>query len=145
MCLRLFAAIPDELSKPVFQTSVQILCDRLAGVYPVSTGSSPLRIATQRGPRGQSQWPQSLLLVSPWDTAALVARGLERFRTQMTPVVQARQQEVQPKRRGRPKAPVVTGYLIGDDSTMHKEKGRKMEGIGKQDQYQLMSATALVR
>jgi hypothetical protein len=51
----------------------------------------------------------------------------------MTPVVQAeqaRQQEEQPKRRGRPKAPVVTGYLIGDDSAMYKEKGRKMEGIG---------------
>lgn len=63
--------------------------------------------------------------LAPWDTATLVARGLERFRAQMTPVVQAeltRQQEVQPKRRGRPKAPVVTGYLIGDDSTMHKEK-----------------------
>jgi hypothetical protein len=52
----------------------------------------------------------------------------------MIPAVQVertRQQQLQPKRRGRPKAPVVTGYLIGDDSTMHKEKGRKMEGIGK--------------
>lgn len=72
--------------------------------------------------------------LAPWDTAALVARWQERFRTQMTLVVQAelkQQQDVQPKHRGRPKAPVVTGYLIGDDSTMHKEKGRKMEGIGK--------------
>jgi hypothetical protein len=72
--------------------------------------------------------------LAPWESEALVARWQERFRMQMTLVVQAelkRQQDVQPKRRGRPKAPVVTGYLIGDDSTMHKEKGRKMEGIGK--------------
>jgi hypothetical protein len=74
------------------------------------------------------------LAKAPWETEALVERWQERFRRQMTPVAQAehtRQQEEQPKRRGRPKLPVVTGYLIGDDSTMHKEKGRKMEGIGK--------------
>ena len=41
-----------------------------------------------------------------------------------------RQRQRQPKRRGRPKPPVVTGYLIGDDSTMHKRKGKKMEGLG---------------
>lgn len=71
---------------------------------------------------------------APWESEALVARGQKLFRTQMTPAVQTeriRQQEEQPKRRGRSKVPVVTGYLIGDDSTMHKEKGRKMEGIGK--------------
>jgi hypothetical protein len=58
---------------------------------------------------------------APWDTEALVVRWQERFCTQMMPVVQTelkQQQEEQPKRRGRPKAPVVTGYLIGDDSTM---------------------------
>ncbi len=37
----------------------------------------------------------------------------------------------QPKRRGRHKEPLVTGYLIGDDSTMSKPKGKKMEGLGK--------------
>ena len=26
--------------------------------------------------------------------------------------------------------PVVTGYLIGDDSTIEKRKGKKMEGVG---------------
>jgi hypothetical protein len=41
---------------------------------------------------------------APWDTGTLVARWQERFRTQMIPAVQAertRQQQVQPKRRGR--------------------------------------------
>src|SRR5215467_1871827 len=52
----------------------------------------------------------------------------------MQPVVAAelqRRRLVQPQRRGRPKQPLVTGYLIGDDSTMHKPKGKKMEGLGK--------------
>jgi hypothetical protein len=39
--------------------------------------------------------------------------------------------EKQLKRRGRRKEPLVTGYLIGDDSTMSKPKGMKMQGIGK--------------
>lgn len=71
---------------------------------------------------------------APWEADALVERWQERFRTLMTPVVhaeQTRQQAAHPKRRGHSIRPVVTGYLIGDDSTMHKEKGRKMEGIGK--------------
>ncbi len=36
-----------------------------------------------------------------------------------------RQCRTQPKRRGRPKQPLVTGYLIGDDSTMHKPTGSR--------------------
>src|SRR5207245_3861744 len=43
---------------------------------------------------------------------------------------QERQRKAQPKRRGRPHAPVVTGYLIGDDSTIEKRKAKKMEGVG---------------
>ena len=42
-----------------------------------------------------------------------------------------RQRQEQPKLRGRLKQPVVTGYLIGDDSTMHKPKGKKMQGLGQ--------------
>lgn len=52
----------------------------------------------------------------------------------MQPQVEAeceQQRERQPKCRGRPKQPIVTGYIIGDDSTMSKPKGRKMEGLGK--------------
>ncbi|HEY1351936.1 MAG TPA: transposase [Ktedonobacteraceae bacterium] len=67
---------------------------------------------------------------APWETNALMERQHARFRTQMAPVVYARQQEEQPTRRGRPKAPMVTRDLIGDDSTMQKEKGRKRESLG---------------
>jgi DDE superfamily endonuclease len=37
----------------------------------------------------------------------------------------------QQNRRSRHSVPLVTGYLIGDDSTMFKPKGVKMQGIGK--------------
>ncbi len=53
---------------------------------------------------------------------------------EMQPLVtveREQQRQHQPKRRGRPKQPLVTGYVIGDDSTMSKPKGRKMEGLGK--------------
>jgi hypothetical protein len=59
---------------------------------------------------------------------------LGRFREQMKPQVQAehqRQRTKRAKRRGRPKATVVTGYLIVDDSINLKVKGRKMKGLGR--------------
>ena len=60
------------------------------------------------------------LSAAPW-SAAEVARGwYERFIAQLRPAVEAehaRQRAERPKRRGHPKATVVTGYLIGDDST----------------------------
>lgn len=37
---------------------------------------------------------------------------------------------MQPNRRVHPRTPLVTGYLIVDDSTMHKPKGQKMQGLG---------------
>src|SRR5947209_20337508 len=52
----------------------------------------------------------------------------------MAPVVQAeqeRQRQARPRRWGRPPQPVVTGYLIGDDSTVAKPKGKKMQGLGR--------------
>lgn len=70
---------------------------------------------------------------APWEAPAVAEQWLRHFRETMQPVVAAEQEQHrqgQPKRRGRPKAPVVTGYLIGDDSTMHKHKAKKMEGLG---------------
>ncbi len=71
---------------------------------------------------------------APWDEGEVAKQWLEDFRKTMEPAVkaeQARLGQVQPKRRGRPRVPLVTGYLIGDDSTMHKPKGKKMQGLGK--------------
>ena len=63
----------------------------------------------------------------------MVDRWLDHFRQEMQPLVEAeqqRQRQAQPKQRGRPKPPVVTGYVIGDDSAIEKRKGKKMEGWG---------------
>src|SRR5918997_4809171 len=74
------------------------------------------------------------LAKAPWSTAEVAQTWRTRFDIQVAPLVaaeQVRQQAAQPPRRGRPKAPVVTGYVIGDDSTMHKVRGKKMAGLGK--------------
>jgi len=71
---------------------------------------------------------------APWSQEELAASPLRHFRHEMQFVVEVerhRQQNQRPKRRGRPKQPLVTGYVIGDDSTMSKPKGRKMEGLGR--------------
>jgi hypothetical protein len=73
------------------------------------------------------------LAKAPWSTADVVQTWRTRFDIQVAPLIaaeHARQRAAAPKRRGRPATPVVTGYLIGDDSTMHKVRGKKMVGLG---------------
>ncbi len=85
------------------------------------------------------------LAKAPWSSADVAHTWRQRFDTQVAPLVaaeQARQRAAQPPRRGRPKAPVVTGYLIGDDSTMHKVRGKKMAGLGKH--YSTTAGTRVV-
>jgi hypothetical protein len=70
---------------------------------------------------------------APWSAEAVVQTWWQRFAAQLAPAVEAerqRQQASRPKRRGRPPPPVVTGYLMGDDSTLAKPKGKKMAGVG---------------
>src|ERR687883_712697 len=74
------------------------------------------------------------LATAPWSTADVAKTWRTRFDTQVAPLVaaeQARQRAAQPKRQGRPATPVVTGYVIGDDSTMQKVRGKTMAGLGK--------------
>jgi len=69
-----------------------------------------------------------------WSPTKVAAIWWSRFREQMSPAVEAehaRQRARRPKHRGRPKATVVTGYLIFDDSVHAKPKGRKMGGLGQ--------------
>src|SRR5215210_3195287 len=85
------------------------------------------------------------LATAPWSTADIAKTWRQRFDTQVASLVaaeQARQRAAQPKRRGRPTPPVVTGYLIGDDSTMHKVRGKKMAGLGKH--YSTTAGTRVV-
>jgi hypothetical protein len=70
----------------------------------------------------------------PWSTTALVHRWWTYFRERMTAPVRAehaRLKAAQPRRVGRPKRTVVTGFLIFDDSVHTKPKGRAMGGLGR--------------
>ena len=70
---------------------------------------------------------------SPWAAAEVAAAWTERFHEQLTEAVEReheRQRRQRPKRQGHPRKTVVTGYLIGDDATQHKTKGKKMGGLG---------------
>src|SRR5450755_2077048 len=62
---------------------------------------------------------------APWVQEAVVGIWLEHFRMEMQPQVEAEREQQrtrQLKRRGRPKQPLVTGYVIGDDATMSKRE-----------------------
>lgn len=74
------------------------------------------------------------LAKAPWKPKQVHALAQSRFEEQMHSSLQhdlASQRAQQPKRRGRRREPLVTGYLIGDDSTMGKPRGKKMQGLGR--------------
>lgn len=73
---------------------------------------------------------------APWDHRFVIKHNFSRFCREMQPKIDAECQNrlnemKKQKRRGKRSMPFVTGYLIGDDLTMYKPKGRKMQGIGK--------------
>src|SRR5215469_8677447 len=73
---------------------------------------------------------------SPWNHQLVNRHNFDRFARVMQPKIEEERLRVleevkKRKRRGRRSTPLVTGYLIGDDSTMQKPKGVKMQGLGK--------------
>jgi hypothetical protein len=71
---------------------------------------------------------------APWNAELLAARWWRNYCQVLGPLVvaeHARQHALRPKRPGRPRKTVVTGFLIVDDSTHEKRKGKKMEGLGR--------------
>ena len=70
---------------------------------------------------------------APWSVDALTAVRQAYFYAQIEPLVataHAEQRAQRPRRPGRPKQTVVTGYLIIDDSTHAKRYARAQEGLG---------------
>jgi hypothetical protein len=68
-----------------------------------------------------------------WSAEQVAQTWIDRFREQMKPAVQAEHARLRAERSksiGRPRATVVTGYLIFDDSVHTKPKGKKMGGLG---------------
>jgi DDE superfamily endonuclease len=71
---------------------------------------------------------------APWSETWLGQRWLAHLHLQLESVVRTehqRQRAERAKRPGRPRATSVTGYLIYDDSTHSKPKGRNMKGLGR--------------
>jgi SRSO17 transposase len=71
---------------------------------------------------------------APWQAEDLAGVWTSQFQQEMIGEVaaeHARLRRGRKKKRGRPKKTVVTGYLIGDDSTMMKRRGKKMGGLGR--------------
>jgi len=81
-----------------------------------------------------SVWDLSRFLVSPrWSAARLAEVRYRVFCAEVQPLVAAAhevQRLNQPRRPGRSKATVVTGYLILDDSTHVKRYAKQMGGLG---------------
>jgi len=116
-------------SKPPYQHFVTVLLGLL--LCQEARTLSGLRRQVAGGPSIASL--SRFIACAPWDEEAVVRTWLARFQTQVAPLVQAereRQRHARPRQVGRPKEPLVTGYLIGDDSTLAKPKGKKMEGVG---------------
>ncbi len=117
-------------SKPQYQYFVIVLL----GLMECESGRTLSGLLRQVAAGPSLAGLSRFLSEAPWEAKAVAEGWLRHFRDTMQPQVAAelqRQRQEQPKGRGRPKPPVVTGYLIGDDSTMHKPKGKKMEGLGQ--------------
>jgi hypothetical protein len=80
-------------------------------------------------------WDLSRFLVSPrWCVSRLAEVRYRVFYAEVQPLVAAAheaQRLNRPRHKGRPKATVVTGYLILDDSTHVKRYAKKMGGQGR--------------
>lgn len=118
------------LSKPQYQYFVIVLVGLMLCEGRRTLVGLVEQVAESTSLSGLSRF----LAQAPWDGQAVGQQWLQDFRARMQPAVEAeheRPRRTLPKRRGRPKQPRVTGYLIGDDSTMHKPKGKKKEGLGQ--------------
>jgi DDE superfamily endonuclease len=120
----------QQFSKPQFQYLVTVLLGLMLCEGARTLSGLLRQVADGPSLAGLSRF----LSQAPWEVYAVEEQWLKHFREEMEPKVIAQQQRerlLRPKRRGRPKQPLVTGYLIGDDSTMHKPKGKKMQGLGQ--------------
>jgi len=117
-------------SKPQHKYLVTVLLALMLCQEPRTLSGLLRQVADGQSLSGLSRFVSE----APWSAEEVAGAWIERFGEQMVSMVEAehaRQRRERPKRQGRPRATVVTGYLIGDDSTQHKPKGEKMEGLGR--------------
>jgi len=116
-------------SQPQYKYLVTVLLALMLCQEPRTLSGLLRQVANGQSLSGLSRFVSE----APWSAEEVAGAWIERFAEQMRGRVEAehaRQRHERPKRKGRPRATVVTGYLIGDDSTQHKPKGKKMEGLG---------------
>ena len=124
------AAFADCLSKPQRKYFVTVLFALLLCEERRTLTALLRRVLDARSLSGLSRFFSS----APWSEEAVARTWRNRFDALVRPIVIAeheRQGQMRFKRPGRPKATVVTGHLLIDDSTHPKPKGRKMGGLGK--------------
>jgi len=122
-------AFVDCFSRPQFQHFVTVLAALLLCRGPRTLTGLLHTVQGKTTRAGLSRF----LSEAPWDATALATTWRRRFDRRLAPRVaqlHAQQRAARPKRRGCLTASIVTGYLIGDDSTCHKRRGRKMAGLG---------------
>ena len=129
-------SICPRLRLGLHQATMEVLCDRASGAGPIRRPSDVNRLVAQGAGAVQFGRLVALFARAPWSELALAQRWLTHFRTQLEPAIHAehqRQRAARSKRRGHAsrKATSVIGYLIYDDSTHIKRKGRKMKGLGR--------------
>jgi hypothetical protein len=124
------AAFAERLSKPQRKYFVTVLLALLLCQERRTLTALLRRILDARSLSGLSRFFSR----SPWSEEKVAHTWRERFDVAVRPRVIAAHQEqegMRPKRPGRHKATVVTGYLLLDDSTHPKPKGRKRGGLGR--------------
>jgi len=118
-----------NLSKPQYKYLVTVLLALILCQETHTLSGLQRQVADGQSISGLSRFMSR----SPWSAAEVAGAWIERFYEQLAEAVREeheRQRRAQPKHQGRPRKTVVTGYLIGDDSTQHKPKGKKMSGLG---------------
>ena len=116
----------DHFSKPQYQYFVTVLLGLMLCEGRRTLSGLVREVAEPASLGGLSRFFSE----APWSQEDLVASWLSHFRQEMQFVVEAerhRQQSQRPKRRGRPKQPLVTGYVIGDDEGVVQAE-RKADG-----------------
>lgn len=117
-------------SKPQYKYLVTVLLALMLCHEPRTLSGLLRQVAEGQSLSGLSRFMSE----APWSAEEVAGAWIEGFHEQMAELVEAehaRQRRRRPRRPGRPRTTVVTGYLIGDDSTQHKPKGKKMAGLGR--------------
>jgi len=119
----------NSLSKPQYKYLVTVLLALMLCQGTHTLSGLVHQVADGQSISGLSRFMSQ----SPWSAEEVAGAWTKRFHEQLAEAVEQeheRQYRQRSKRQGRPRKTVVTGYLIGDDSTQHKPKGEKMGGLG---------------